>query len=112
MNNNYIPDRGDIVWMSLHPQVGREQRGRRPCLIISTRMYNKIGLCVLVPITSRDKNRNLDIKIPEGHQTKGVILVDHIKSLDWKKRKVEYIETAQQELLAQLNMYLKAFLNL
>jgi mRNA-degrading endonuclease toxin of MazEF toxin-antitoxin module len=27
---NYIPDRGNVVWIDMHPQAGHEQARRRP----------------------------------------------------------------------------------
>jgi hypothetical protein len=52
----YIPDRGDIVWITLNPQAGHEQAGRRPALILTPKTYNqKVGLAILCPITSQIK---------------------------------------------------------
>jgi len=31
----YVPDAGDLVWLTFDPQAGHEQRGRRPALILS-----------------------------------------------------------------------------
>ena len=51
--NIYIPKKGDIIWINFNPQVGREQRGRRPGLVISPNIYNrKVGLVLVCPITS------------------------------------------------------------
>ena len=30
----YVPDRGDVVWISLNPQAGHEQAGRRPAVVL------------------------------------------------------------------------------
>ena len=50
-----VPARGDIVWISMDPQAGHEQRGRRPALVLSPAAYNeKVGLALLCPITSRE----------------------------------------------------------
>ena len=39
-----------MVWVSLNPQAGHEQAGRRPALVVSPRTYNgKVGLAVLCP---------------------------------------------------------------
>lgn len=52
-----VPDRGDIVWLSFDPQLGHEQAGRRPALVISPASYNgKVGLALLCPITSLRTN--------------------------------------------------------
>jgi mRNA interferase MazF len=45
MRGRYIPNRGDVVWISFNPQAGHEQAGRRPALVISPASYNgKVGL--------------------------------------------------------------------
>jgi mRNA interferase MazF len=49
----WVPDRGDVVWIDMHPQAGHEQRGRRPAVVLSPAVYNaKVGLALLCPITS------------------------------------------------------------
>ncbi|HWK10591.1 MAG TPA: type II toxin-antitoxin system PemK/MazF family toxin [Vicinamibacterales bacterium] len=41
VKGTYVPDAGDLVWLTFDPQAGREQRGRRPALILSPRAYNE-----------------------------------------------------------------------
>jgi mRNA interferase MazF len=92
VKSNYIPDRGDIVWLDFNPQTGREQSGRRPALTISPKAYNeKLGLAIFCPITSNIKGYPFEVKIPARLKIKGVILADHVKNLDWKIRKAKYI---------------------
>jgi mRNA-degrading endonuclease toxin of MazEF toxin-antitoxin module len=56
MSPVFIPNRGDVVWLSFTPQVGHEQAGERPALVLSPEIYNrKSGLAVFCPITSRVK---------------------------------------------------------
>ena len=88
----YTPDRGDVVWLSLAPQAGREQKGRRPALVLSPKSYNRLtGLCVVCPITSRVKGYPFEVCIPEGFAVEGVVLADQLKSLDWNERRAELI---------------------
>ncbi len=88
----YIPNRGDIVWVTFNPQAGHEQAGRRPALVLSPAAYNgKVGLAILCPITSQIKNYPFEVFIPEGSKIGGAILSDQIKSLDWKARQVEFV---------------------
>ena len=88
----YIPERGDAVWINLNPQAGHEQAGRRPAVILSPVAYNgKVGLAILCPVTSRIKGYPFEVLIPKGLDVSGVILADQVKSLDWKARKVELI---------------------
>jgi mRNA interferase MazF len=56
---SYVPDAGDLVWLTFDPQAGHEQRGRRPALILSPRAYNaKARLAIACPdIRSRSLSR-------------------------------------------------------
>jgi mRNA interferase MazF len=88
----YVPDRGDVVWITLNPQAGHEQAGRRPAVVLSPVAYNgKVGLAILCPITRQIKGYPFEVLIPEGLEVAGVILSDQIKSLDWQTRQAELI---------------------
>jgi mRNA interferase MazF len=88
----YVPERGDVVWISLDPQAGHEQAGRRPAAVLSPAAYNgKVGLAILCPVTSRAKGYPFEVLVPEGLGVSGVILADQVKSLDWRARKAELI---------------------
>lgn len=92
MGRNMPSDCGDVVWITLNPQAGREQAGRRPALIVSPAKYNgKVSLAILCPITSRFKDYPFEVEIPKGLKVSGSVLSDQIKSLDWKARKVEFL---------------------
>ena len=108
----YIPDRGDIVWLTFNPQAGHEQAGRRPALILSPAAYNgKVGLALLCPITSQVKGYPFEVAIPDGLRIGGVVLSDQVKSLDWKIREAEFIcklpAGIMDEVLKKLNTLLK-----
>ena len=102
VTRNYIPDRGDLIWIDFNPQAGREQAGRRPALVISPLKYNKVtGLCILFPVTSKVKCYPFEVKITTMKIT-GVILSDHVKNLDWRIRHAEYIEKASAGVLEEV----------
>ena len=89
---NYIPKRGDIVWLEFSPQIGHEQSGFRPALIISSEIYNrKTGLCLAMPITSEIKGYPFEVNL-KTKKIDGVILSDQIKSLDFKLRKIKFCD--------------------
>jgi len=89
---NYIPKRGDIVWLNFEPQTGREQNGRRPAVVLSNTKYNKaVGLAIFCPITSKIKGYPFEVELPFQFPIKGVVLADQVKSLDWKTREAEFI---------------------
>ena len=87
-----VPDRGDVVWITLHPQTGHEQAGRRPALVLSPAAYNgKVGLALLCPITNLVKGYPFEVRVPDGLPVTGVILADQVKSLDWRARQAQLI---------------------
>ena len=88
----YVPSRGDIVWITLNPQAGHEQAGRRPAVVLSPRAYNvKVGLAVLCPVTREVKGYPFEVKLPDGLPVSGAVLSDQVKSLDWRSRKAELV---------------------
>jgi len=92
MVTEYIPDRGDAIWLVFDPQAGHEQAGRRPALVLSPAAYNaKSSLCLVCPITSKVKGYPFEVSIPTSVPIQGVILADQTKSLDWKARQAEFI---------------------
>ena len=101
MANSYIPNKGDVVWISFDPRIGREQKGRRPALVLSPRTYNqRAGLALVCPVTSHEKGYPFEVALSEK-KVKGAVLADHIHSFDWKKRKAVYIQKASVEVIEQ-----------
>jgi len=87
----YVPESGDLIWITFNPQAGHEQAGHRPALVLSPKSYNrKVGLAILCPITSQIKGYPFEVLVPEGLQVKGAILSDQVKSLDWRARKAKF----------------------
>ena len=108
----YIPDRGDIVWISLTPQAGYEQSGRRPALVLTPRSYNiRSRLALMCPITSRIKGYPFEVQLPNGIGVTGVVLADQVRSLDWYERQVVFIGRMEkrqlEETLELLGLLLK-----
>ncbi|PSB53358.1 growth inhibitor PemK [filamentous cyanobacterium Phorm 6] len=64
------PSRGDIWLIDLNPIRGREQSGKRPCLIVSVDLFNQGAseLVVVLPVTSKDKRIpwHVEVNPPEG----------------------------------------------
>lgn len=108
----YLPNRGDIVWLTFNPQAGHEQAGRRPALVLSPAAYNgKVELAILCPITSQIKGYPFEVIIPAGLKIGGAILSDQVKSLDWKARQAEFVcklpAATMDEVLQKLNALLE-----
>ena len=110
VRKNYIPERGDIVWLDFNPQSGHEQKGKRPAVVLSPKEYNeKTGLGLFCPITSKVKDYPFEVKIA-NKKIAGVVLSDQIKSLDWKTRKIEFITTETVETLKDITDKISALL--
>ena len=107
MSEAYVPDRGDAVWLTLDPQTGHEQAGRRPALVLSPAAYNgRVGLALFCPITNQVKGYPFEVPLPPGLPVTGVILADQVKSLDWRARRAAFIchlpEAIVREALGKL----------
>ena len=108
---DYVPERGDAIWINFNPQAGHEQAGRRPAIILSPRSYNgKVGLCLLCPITSQVKGYPFEVMIPAGLGVRGVVLSDQAKSLDWRVRNAEFIASLPEPVISEVLKKLKSLL--
>jgi mRNA interferase MazF len=107
----YIPERGDAVWITLDPQAGHEQAGRRPALVLSPSAYNgRVGLGLFCPITSQVKGYPFEVPLPDGLPVAGVVGADQVKSLDWRARKAARIGAVSEEVVTQVLQRLQTLL--
>ena len=110
MVKNYVPDKGDIVWLNFNPQSGHEQMGRRPAIVVSPIEYNKkVGLGLFCPITSKEKGYPFEVRI-ENRVINGVVLSDQIKNLDWNIREIEFIIKAKANEIDEVINKIKAII--
>lgn len=99
----YIPERGDLVWIDFDPHAGSEQKDHRPAIVLSPSAYNgKTGLAIFCPITSHSKGYPFEVSLPLGLKISGVILSDHVKSLDWKARGIRNADLAPDEVVREV----------
>ena len=108
----YIPERGDAVWITLDPQAGHEQSGRRPALVLSPSAYNgRVGLGLLCPITNQAKGYPFEVPLPEGLPVTGVVGADQVKSLDWRALKASRIGAVPDDVVAEVVIRLQTLLD-
>ena len=99
----YIPERGDTVWLDFNPQAGHEQAGRRPALVLSPSLYNRrSGFALFCPMTNQAKGYPFEVTIPKGEKVTGVVLVNQIKSLDWRSRRAAFISSLPDEVVEEV----------
>ena len=106
----YVPDAGDLVWLDFDPQAGREQARRRPALVLTDRGYNRAsGLAVVCPLTGKRKPYPFALPVFVD-KVEGAVLVDHIKSMDWKARNAALHSKADATLLDKVRAYVGVLL--
>jgi len=101
-----VPERGDVLHIDLNPAKGREQRGRRFLLVLSTAEFNRFGLALVCPITpsggfAREHGFAVSLSAT-GAQTQGVILCHQIRVLDCKERHASWVESLPEEIVADV----------
>ncbi|MGE0600227.1 MAG: type II toxin-antitoxin system PemK/MazF family toxin [Dehalococcoidia bacterium] len=111
-NTGYVPQRGDLAWLTLDPTLGHEQRGRRPVVVLSEGGYNgRTGLMVCCPVTNSVKGYPLEVPLPENVGVSGVALTDQIKSVDWRERRAEYISRLPAVAIAEVLRHARVMLS-
>lgn len=112
MVGRYVPEAGDVVWLDFDPQAGREQGRRRPALVLTDQGYNRAsGLAVVCPLTS--KRKPYPFALPAVvDEVEGAVLVDHLKSVDWKVRNVAFHSKSESGLLHKARTYIGVLLGI
>jgi mRNA interferase MazF len=109
MARSYVPDAGDIVWISFDPQTGHEQAGHRPAVVLSPAVYNaKTSLMVCCPMTTQIKNYPFEVVI--AGPTPCAVLADQVKSLDWRKRRARRQGMISAAQLADVRAKIRALI--
>ena len=107
----YIPRKGDFIAVTFEPQSGHEQRGRRPALVVSNDLFNRhTGLCIACPITNTRRDYPFHVPVPDGQDVTGVIMVEQVKSIDFRSRNVKRIGSAPEAILQEVLSILDACL--
>jgi len=112
IRKKYFPERGDIIWIQLNSQAGREQAGHRPALVLSPSAYNrKTGLLLACPVTSKVKGYPFEVNLPPDIEVKGVVLADQVKNLDWKIREARFGCRAPDDVVEETLMKVSTLLS-
>ena len=95
----YVPEQGDIVALNFDPQSGHEQKGRRPAIIMSNKIFNQhLGLAFACPITNTKRDFPFHIAV-ESENITGYIMAEQMKSIDYKSRNIKFIEKANAQMV-------------
>ena len=109
---SYVPDAGHVVWLEFDPQVGGEQAGRRPAVVLTPATYNKkTSLMICCPLTSQIKGYPFEVLV-EIDGVQSVVLSDQVKSLDWKIRKAKFKDKVSLDVLVEVRAKAKSLLSI
>ena len=104
VSGRYIPDRGDVVWISFSPRRGHEQKGHRPALVLSRRDYSeKPPFMFCCPITSHVKGYPFEVPV-SLKKIRGAILADQAYTFDWRARGVRFAGKAPVALVERVGI--------
>ena len=110
-------ERGTLVLIGLDPTVGYEQRGTRPCIVVSDPVVTgdqRYPLLAVVPLTGRPGEGLLYPRLepgPSGLRRPSFALVDQLRSVD-KGRVLQVYAPVRAEELRALDDALRLFLGL
>jgi len=85
----------DVYLADLNPTIGREQRGKRPVLIISNNYENLLDVLTILPITSLKKNRRVypnEFLLQNELEKPSIVLCQQIRTIS-KQRLVKKLTT-------------------
>lgn len=98
-----IFEQGDIIYLDFDPQAGHEQKGRRPALVVSNNLFNRVSnLTMVCPITHTDRGHPFHVRLDNRTKTDGVILCDQARMLDTISRRASYIEKVPPDIIAEV----------
>jgi len=99
----YQPSQGDIVFINFSSQVGHEQKGSRPALIVSNNEFHKrTRMSMVCPITNTISGFPTHIALDDRTETTGEIMCEHVKCVDFFARGISYKETAPFDIVDEV----------
>jgi mRNA interferase MazF len=105
----YVPKKGDFIALTFDPQSGHEQRGRRPALVVSNTLFNEqTGLAMVCPLTTTHRGYPFHVAVIGNPDVKGFVMVEQVKSIDYRARRAQPIGKASDELLDEVLSILDA----
>jgi mRNA-degrading endonuclease toxin of MazEF toxin-antitoxin module len=100
-------ERGDVYLVSLDPNSGHEQQGKRPVLVISPGKFNRLtGVPIVLPITGGGgfaRTAGFAVSLMgAGTQTTGVVRCDQPRALDLRARAAKKLEAVPGRIIDEV----------
>lgn len=110
-----VPNRGDILHLSLDPALGKEQQGQRYVLVLTPAEFNRFGLALVAPITQGGGfAREHGFAVPlmgTGTMTQGVVLCHQVRMLDYRARNAKVVEIVPEDTVDDVLARVRALLD-
>ena len=103
-----VPEAGDVIWLQFSPQAGHEQAGHRPAVVLSPSTYNRIGLLLCCPLTTKLKGYPFEVALAGSKPS--AALADQVKSVDWRARQVQRKGKVSDEELVEIRAKARALI--
>lgn len=108
--SEYVPDRGDLIWLDFDPSAGTEIQKRRPALVLSPEIFNRMtGYAMVVPVTSSVRGHPFEVPLVET-ETLGVCVCQQARTLAFRVRKAVFIEKAPAPVVTKALALVRAIL--
>lgn len=105
----FVPRKGDFISVAFDPQSGHEQKGRRPALVVSNTLFNEqTGLAIVCPLTTTHRGYPFHVAVLGNPDVKGFVMVEQVKSIDYRARQAKSVGKASEELLDEVLSILDA----
>ena len=105
----YITRQRDIIALTFDPQSGHEQKGRRPAFVVSKDLFNRsTGMAIVCPVTNTKRDYPFHVPIPKTSKLTGFVMVEQVKSVDFRSPRAKCIEHGKDELLSEVLSILDA----
>lgn len=102
MDEPYIPERNDIIWLDFEPTKGKEIGKYRPALVLSSKAYNQqTGLLICCPVSTSIRGGATEVPVKNLEQA-SVVAASLIQTLSWKERKARFISPAEDGVMEQV----------
>ena len=103
---------GDVVKVSFDPQMGHEQAGYRPAVVISNRLMNdRLSLVYMCPVTHTNRSNPFHYELKGYPFADGYVMCDQMKSMDINSRvftKIGSLKDADiREIISRIEMLIE-----
>jgi mRNA interferase MazF len=105
------PDAGSLVRLAFAPRAGEAGGSPRAALVLSAEIYHhRTPLAVVCPIVAEEKGYPFEVVLPPGLALAGIVLADHVCSIDRAARGLEVVGSVPAAVLAEVRAKLEALL--